>query len=73
LRIYRDGKLISDNPKPRNIPLKSGDVVELRTAGAGGYGPVQERDPDIIKQELKDGIIDEKWISDAGLDPNNFR
>ncbi|MCR5182569.1 MAG: hydantoinase B/oxoprolinase family protein [Clostridia bacterium] len=73
LRIYRDGKLISDNPKPRNIPLRSGDVVELRTAGAGGYGPVSERDPDIIRQELRDGIIDDKWISDAGLDPNNFR
>ena len=38
------------------------------TAGAGGYGPVSERDPEIIKREYKEGIIDRQWIENAGID-----
>lgn len=68
LNVYRDGRIISDNPKPRNIKLKPGDLVELVTAGAGGYGPVAERDPGRILKEYKEGIIDEKWIENAGID-----
>jgi hypothetical protein len=46
IKVYRDGKLILENPKPRNVALQTGDVIEMITAGAGGYGPVSERDPE---------------------------
>mgnify|MGYP000845895153 FL=1 len=68
IKIYRDGKVISDNPKPRNVKLEKDDIVEMITAGAGGYGPVSERDPEIIKREYKEGIIDRQWIENAGID-----
>ena len=67
IKIYRDGQLISDNPKPRNVALKTGDIIEMVTAGAGGYGPVSERDPELLRRELREGIIDEKWLEEAGI------
>ena len=67
IKIYRDGKLISENPKPRNVALKTGDIIEMVTAGAGGYGPVSERDPELLRRELREGIINEKWLEEAGI------
>jgi N-methylhydantoinase B len=67
IKIYRDGQLISDSPKPRNVVLKTGDIIEMVTAGAGGYGPVSERDPELLRRELREGIIDEKWLEEAGI------
>ena len=67
IKIYRDGKLISENPKPRNVALKTGDIIEMVTAGAGGYGPVSERDPELLRKELREGMINEKWLEEAGI------
>ena len=67
IKVYRDGECILDNPKPRNVVLKTGDVVEMITAGAGGYGPVSEREPEILRRELEEGIIDENWLKEAGV------
>ena len=36
-------------------------------AGAGGYGPVSERDPELLRRELAEGIIDENWLKEAGV------
>ena len=33
----------------------------MTTAGGGGYGPVSERDPELIRREIREGIIDENW------------
>ena len=67
IEILRDGKVISDSPKPRNIALEQGDVVKMITAGAGGYGNVAKRDPAILRRELEEGIIDEAWLKKAGI------
>ena len=67
IKIYRDGQLIVDNPKPRNVVLQTNDIVEMVTAGAGGYGPVSERDPELLRRELAEGIIDENWLKEAGV------
>ena len=68
IKIFRDGKLILENAKPRNIVLKTNDIVEMVTAGAGGYGPVSERDKDTLRRELREGIIDENWLKEAGVE-----
>ena len=60
--------MISDNPKPRNVRLQTDDIVEMRTAGAGGYGSASERNHEVVKREFNEGIIDKKWIADAGID-----
>ena len=67
IKVYRDGQLILDNPKPRNVVLQTNDIVEMVTAGAGGYGPVSERDPELLRRELAEGIIDENWLKEAGV------
>lgn len=67
LKIYRGDELISDNPKPRGLNLKAGDLIVLKTAGAGGFGPVEKRDPERIKKDYKEGIIDDAWIKAAGI------
>ncbi|MBR5489121.1 MAG: hydantoinase B/oxoprolinase family protein, partial [Firmicutes bacterium] len=67
IKVYRNGEVILDNPKPRNVLLQKDDIVEMITAGAGGYGPVSERDPELLKKEYKEGIIDDKWLEEAGI------
>ncbi|MBI2922364.1 MAG: hydantoinase B/oxoprolinase family protein [Planctomycetes bacterium] len=37
--------------------LKAGDVVSLRTPGAGGYGDPKERDPELVKRDVRDGKV----------------
>ncbi len=50
--------------KGENIPLHPGDVVCLRTAGGGGYGPPSERDPQLVSRDVDDGYITESEASD---------
>ena len=38
--------------------LRAGDVVEIVTPGAGGYGPPAERPRDAVARDLADGAID---------------
>ena len=67
IQVLRDGKVLLSNPKPRNVALETDDVVEMVTAGAGGYGNVSERDPALLRRELEEGIIDEAWLKKAGI------
>jgi N-methylhydantoinase B len=50
--------------KGENMPLHPGDVVCLRTAGGGGYGPPSERDPQLVSRDVDEGYITESEASD---------
>jgi N-methylhydantoinase B len=39
------------------VALRRGDVVSLRTSGAGGYGPPADRDPAAIAEDIADGYV----------------
>jgi N-methylhydantoinase B len=39
------------------VTLHHGDIVSLRTSGAGGYGNPSERDPSAIHSDLADGYV----------------
>lgn len=39
------------------VRLACGDVVSLRTSGAGGYGPPERRDPAAIARDVADGYL----------------
>jgi len=38
--------------------LRKGDIVEVVTPGAGGYGPPRERDRALVRRDLAEGRID---------------
>ena len=43
--------------KDSNIRLEPGDVVRLFTPGGGGYGDPMERDPDLVFDDVRNGLI----------------
>jgi len=42
--------------KASPIELAPGDAVSYRTCG-GGYGPPRERDPSLVRQDVRDGKV----------------
>lgn len=52
-----DGRRQELPSKVSGVALNSGDSVCLQTAGGGGYGPPQRRDPDKIAADLADGYV----------------
>ncbi|KAF2407483.1 hydantoinase B/oxoprolinase family protein [Pseudomonas antarctica] len=40
------------------VALNAGDLVRVRTGAGGGYGPADRRDPQAVRQDLKNGYID---------------
>jgi N-methylhydantoinase B len=43
--------------KVAGVRLKPGDTVTIVTPGAGGYGPVAERDPALLAGDVRDGKV----------------
>lgn len=39
------------------LPLRRGDVVTLRTSGAGGFGDPFERDPAAVLRDVRRGLV----------------
>ena len=48
---------ISLPAKMGNIALKAGDVVSIRTPGAGGFAAPSERDPELIRKDIREEVI----------------
>ncbi len=52
-----------DGPAPETLPTKfsrpveRGDVIRHVTAGGGGFGPAAERDPQRVRDDLRDGKV----------------
>ncbi|WP_121062655.1 hydantoinase B/oxoprolinase family protein [Chachezhania antarctica] len=41
--------------KAQDIALTAGDRVRVRTPGGGGYGPVEDRDPELVAEDVRLG------------------
>ncbi len=64
--VYLNDTLVTRFPP---IRLQPGDVVELRMAGGGGFGPVSERPRELILRDLELGYITPLGArQDYGLD-----
>jgi N-methylhydantoinase B len=50
--LERDGEVTELSSKT-TIRLKPGDIVSYRTCGGGGYGPPQERDPQLVLNDVQ--------------------
>ena len=40
-----------------NLPLKTGDVFDIRSGGGGGYGNPLERDPKLVEEDVLEGYV----------------
>ena len=57
-------------PKSRPFQVGKGEVIEVQTAGAGGYGEPTERDLESVLAELDDGLLGKERAFEAyGVDP----
>jgi N-methylhydantoinase B len=43
--------------RPPHFPLRRGDRVVIRTGGGGGWGDPRTRDPALIAQDVRDGLL----------------
>jgi N-methylhydantoinase B len=47
--------------KVNRLPVPKGSRIWVRTGGGGGYGPVSERDPKQIEDDLLNGYTTEQF------------
>ena len=56
IEIERDGQIIKVKSKDQ-VDLKAGDILTLRTAGGGGFGRAEERDPALVERDIRHGYL----------------
>jgi N-methylhydantoinase B len=47
--------------KATRLPVPRGATLELYTGGGGGYGPAAERDPQAVRDDVREGYITEEY------------
>jgi N-methylhydantoinase B len=47
------------------VELEAGDVISVRTCGGGGYGPASERDPELVRRDVREGKISAERARDV--------
>jgi N-methylhydantoinase B len=58
--------------EPKDIPIKSttilgqGDIVQINTAGGGGYGNPKSRDRERVVEDIVDGLITRDYAEKCG-------
>lgn len=57
VEIFRDGEAPRRITKANDVPLKTGDLVCVRTGGGGGHGSPLERDPARVAQDVRYGYV----------------
>ncbi|MGI6485866.1 MAG: hydantoinase B/oxoprolinase family protein [Tepidanaerobacteraceae bacterium] len=55
--VIRDGKEKWDGGRASNYVMKKGDILSIRSGGGGGWGEPLERNPDLVLQDYKEGLI----------------
>jgi N-methylhydantoinase B len=47
------------------VELEAGDAISVRTCGGGGYGPPEERDPELVRRDVREGKISSERARDV--------
>ena len=58
------------------VELKPGDVVSYRTCGGGGYGHPEERDPELVLRDVRDGKVSlrrARGVYRVAVDPQTWQ
>jgi N-methylhydantoinase B len=51
--------------KAARMPLRKGDLVRLVTGTGGGVGSPRQREADLIRADVEDGIVSEREARDV--------
>jgi N-methylhydantoinase B len=62
LRVTRDGEMIELDATHR-VALKPGDVVEIATAGGGGWGDPTHRNRNAVARDIVNGLVSEAFAA----------
>jgi N-methylhydantoinase B len=62
--LIRNGESIELGSKERR-QLQRHDIVSVRLAGAGGYGPPQDRDPALVRRDVARGLVSAEAARDV--------
>lgn len=52
-----EGEVLNLGAKPGEFPLNSGDIFEYTWQGGGGYGDPLERDIDLVRNDVSNGVV----------------
>lgn len=52
-----DGTVEVLAPRQGNVPVAAGEVFVLRTSGGGGLGEPGDRDPDLVRADVREGKV----------------
>jgi N-methylhydantoinase B len=63
--IRADGSSVPPFGKASRFPLRRGDLVRLVTGSGGGYGDPHERDPALVRADLRDEVITAREAADV--------
>jgi N-methylhydantoinase B len=55
--VTRDGERRELPPRFEKIALHEDDVIRYASPGGGGYGPVAERDPALVREDVENGYV----------------
>lgn len=61
---YSDGRIEQFN-KATMKPVPAGSRLAIRTAGGGGYGPPEERDPERVRTDVRRGLVSPEQARDV--------
>ena len=62
--IVSDGREVEQGSKV-TVRLRPGEVISYRTCGGGGYGPPEERDPEDVLRDVREGKISPQRAREA--------
>lgn len=67
--ILRHGRREKRVPTKCSLALERQDVIEIRTAGGGGYGPPKKRDHSRIREDVENGVLTRAYVKrNYGMD-----
>ncbi|MBS7635037.1 hydantoinase B/oxoprolinase family protein [Candidatus Bathyarchaeota archaeon] len=64
LVVIRDGEDVWDGGRAFNFKLRKGDILSIRSGGGGGWGDPLERNPYLVLEDYKNGLISAEMARD---------
>jgi N-methylhydantoinase B len=55
--VIREGKELMRVSRIANFRLRKGDIVSIRSGGGGGWGDPSQRNPELVLNDVRDGLI----------------